>query len=377
MRYTTSLAALLLFTACGDGQSRATDSANATVAGADSAPFAAASLPLSPDTLTPAVITDSVPTDSDDPAIWVNATDPSRSVVLGTDKGDSTGGVYTFNLDGRIDRARSVTPLMRMNNVDVEYGMQVGGQPTDIAVATERLRMSLRVFSMPAMKAIDGGGIAVFDGDTARAPMGVALYKRPRDGQVFAIVGGKGGPVNHYLAQYALRAEGGRVVATKVREFGTYSGRKEIEAIFVDDELGFLYYSDEGVGVRKYHADPDSGSKELALFATTGFLEDHEGIALYRKDGASGYLIVSDQGGNRFQVFPREGVSGNAHSHPVIAVIPVRAQQTDGLDVTAQALGTAFPRGMLAMMSNRGRFHFYRWEDVETAIEKVRAGRSR
>lgn len=332
-----------------------------------------APLPVSTDTLTPAVITDSVRVDSDDPAIWVNAANPSESTVLGTDKGDSIGGVYTFRLDGHIDRARSVTPLLRMNNVDVEYAMRFGSVTKDIAIATERLRMSIRVFSMPDMKAIDGGGIKVFDGDTSRAPMGVSIYKRPRDGQVFAIVGGKSGPNDHYLAQYALRAENGRVSAAKVREFGNYSGKKEIESIFVDDELGYVYYSDEGVGVRKYHADPDSGSKELALFATTGFVEDHEGIAMYRKDSASGFLIVSDQGGNRIQVFPREGTPVNAHDHQVLAVIPVRAQQADGLDVTARSMGPAFPRGMLAMMSNRGTFHFYRWEDVEAAIEKVRA----
>ncbi|MBC8086646.1 MAG: phytase [Phycisphaerae bacterium] len=331
-------------------------------------------LPLSTDTLQPAIITDTLPGDSDDPAIWMNTDNPAASLVLGTDKGDSTGGVYVFGLDGRIDRRRSVTPLQRMNNVDVEYGMSFGGVVRDIAVATERRRMAIRVFTLPDMRAVDGKGITVFDGDTARAPMGVALYKRPRDGQIFAFVGGKSGPTSGtYLAQYALRLDGARVVATKVREFGKYSGRKEIESIFVDDALGFVYYSDEGVGVRKYHADPDSTPTELALFATSGVTEDHEGIALYAKDALTGYLVLSDQGSNRIHVFPREGMAGNPHSHPVLAIIPVRAQQTDGLDVTSASLGPAFPKGMLAMMSNRGAFHFYRWEDVEAAIDRTRA----
>jgi len=341
----------------------------------DSAVASATTLPLFADTLSPAIITDTLPGDSDDPAIWINPTDPAASLVLGTDKGDSTGGVYVFSLDGRIDRARSVTPLRRMNNVDVEYGFDMGGTATDIAVATERLRMSLRVFSLPDMRAIDGGGIPVFEGDTARAPMGVALYRRPRDGAVFAIVGGKGGPTDGtYLAQYQLRAQGGRVTGTLVRQFGAYSGRKEIEAIVVDDARGYVYYSDEGVGVRKYHADPDSGATELALFATTGVVDDHEGLAVYAREDGTGYLLLSDQGGGRLHVFPREGAGGNAHDHPLLAVIPVRAQETDGIDVTARPLGDRFPRGMLAMMSNRGAFHFYRWDDVEAAIAAVREG---
>ena len=342
----------------------------------DSAAGTTVSLPLSTDTLSPALITETLPGDSDDPAIWIDPVDSGRSVVLGTDKGDTTGGVFSFDLAGRIDRARSVTPLQRMNNVDVEYGLPNGDGTVDIAVATERRRMMLRVFSLPDMRPIDGGGIPVFDGDTSRAPMGVALYRRPRDGEIFAIVSGKGGPTDgSYLAQYALRAEGGRVTGTLVREFGAYSGRKEIEAIAVDDTFGFVYYSDEGVGVRKYHADPDSGATELALFATEGVMSDHEGLAIYSRDSTTGYLLLSDQQGQRVQIFSREGTVGLPHDHPVIAVIPVRARETDGIEVTSRPLGAAFPRGLLVMMSDGGAFHYYRWEDVQGAIDGV-TGRS-
>jgi len=337
------------------------------------APATAVSLPISLDTLQPTIITDTVPGDSDDPAIWINPTDPSRSLVLGTDKGDSTGGVYVFDLAGHIDRARSVTPLRRMNNVDISYGFDVDGKPTDVAVATERNRMAIRVFALPGMKAIDGGGLAVMDGDSTRAPMGVALYRRPRDGALYAIVGGKSGPTEGYLVQYRLQYSSGQVQASKVRTFGTWSGKKEIEAIVVDAARGFVYYSDETVGVRKYYVDPDSSTRELALFATNGVISDHEGLAIYARDDSTGYIVLSDQQGQRIQIFPREGTAASPHTHPVIAVIPVRAQETDGLEVTSKSLGAAFPRGMLVMMSNRGAFHYYRWEDVEAAIEKVRA----
>jgi len=369
-----AVALALCGVACSSSDVRTgADSATATPAAS-----VATALPLSPDTLNPVVITDTLPGDSDDPAIWINTADPARSLVLGTDKGDTTGGVYVFDLAGRIDRRRSVTPLRRMNNVDLAYRVEVAGRPTDIAVATERNRMAIRVFALPEMRAIDGGGVPVFEGDTTRAPMGVALYRRPRDGAVFAIVGGKSGPTEGYLLQYRLTFTDGKATATKVRAFGTWSGKKEVEAIVVDASRGFVYYSDENVGVRKYHADPDSGSRELALFATTGVADDHEGLAIYARDDSTGYLLMSDQGANRVQVFPREGTATSPHDHPLLAVIPVRAQATDGLEVTSAALGAAFPRGMLVMMSDRGAFHFYRWEDVEAGIEKVRtAARSR
>lgn len=332
----------------------------------------AAALPVAP-AVAPAVVTERVREDSDDPAIWVHPTDPAGSLILGTDKSETDGGVYVFGLDGKIDSVRSVTGLQRMNNVDVEYGLAFGGQPVDIAVATERRRMMLRVFRLPDMVPIDGGGIPVFDGDRNREPMGVALYRRPGDGAVFAIVGGKGGPAAGYLWQYRLEDDGaGAVRGTKVREFGAYSGRKEIEAIAVDDELGYVYYSDEMEGVRKYHADPDRGNDELAFFGVTGFARDHEGIGIYRRDDGTGYILVSDQEAHRLQVFPREGTAASPHDHQAIAVIGVSALDTDGVEVTSRSLGAAFPRGVVVLMSDDATFHYYRWEDIEAAIAAAR-----
>lgn len=89
----------------------------------------------------------------------------------------------------------------RPNNVDVEYGLTLQGRPADIAVATERLKSRLRVFLIPR----DGGpltdisstaGAAILQGETGEPaePMGIALYRRPSDGAIFAIVTPKSGP---------------------------------------------------------------------------------------------------------------------------------------------------------------------------------------
>jgi 3-phytase len=323
------------------------------------------------DTLRPVVVSDPVLNDADDPAIWIDTLDPSRSVVIGTDKGDSTGGLYVYTLDGRIDSLRTRRPLQRPNNVDVVTGVSFGGAVIDIAVTAERGPMKLRIFRLPDMTPIDGGGMTLFDGDATRAPMGVALYRRPRDGAVFVIVGGKSGPRDGYLWQYRLQDAGnGVMTAAKVRAFGAYSGAKEIEAIAVDAPLGFVYYSDETVGIRKYHADPNhvDAAKELALFGTTGFVSDHEGIAVYPTSDSTGYLVVSDQQGQRLQLFAREGGVGAPHTHVTLVTIPVAAQETDGLEVTATALSPAFPEGLLVLMSTDKTFHFYDWREVRKRL---------
>ena len=151
--------------------------------------------------LKPILVTEAVKWDTDDPAIWINPQNLSKSLIIGTDK-DSDGALYVFDLDGKIIQEKTVRGLKRPNNVDVEYGLLLGGKPVDIAVATERETNKLRVYRLPEMVAIDNGGIDVFTGEAARDPMGIALYKRPKDGAIFAIVSRKSGPQEGYLWQY-------------------------------------------------------------------------------------------------------------------------------------------------------------------------------
>ena len=69
-----------------------------------------------------------------------------------------------------------------------------------------------------------------------------------------------------------------------MKRFGNYSGTSEIEAVAVDDELGYVYFADEGHGIRKWHADPDhpDANRELAVFGSSGFEIDREGIGICR-----------------------------------------------------------------------------------------------
>lgn len=319
------------------------------------------------DAISPLVVTEPLPHDTDDPAIWIDSLHPERSLIVGTDK-DAEGGLFVFDLEGKIDRKRSVTGLQRPNNVDIEYGLLLGGQRVDIAVATERLTHKLRVYRLPDMTPVDGGGIEVFVGETGegfRDLMGIALY-RDTTGNVYAIVGRKTGPVDgSYLWQYLLGDDGKGVVTAKlVRKFGNYSGKKEIESIMVDDRLGYVYYSDELVGVRKYYADTARGNGELAHFAKEGFAVDHEGISLYETSDSTGYLLVSDQGANRFHIFPREGKAGNPHDHPDLRSVQVKAMESDGSDMTSFPLGSTFPYGIFVVMSTDRTFHFYQPEKI-------------
>jgi 3-phytase len=322
---------------------------------------------VSKNVLKPKVVTEKVKHDTDDPAIWIHPTDPEKSLIIGTDK-EEDGALYVFNLDGKIDQQKTVHGLKRPNNVDVEYGLLLNGKTTDIAVTTERLESRIRIFSLPEMQPVDNGGIAVFAGDSLRAPMGVSLYKRPSDGNIYAIVGRKEGPTTgSYLWQYLLEDDGhGMLKATKVREFGIWSGKKEIEAIAVDDELGYVYYSDEDFGIRKYAADPDAdqANEELAVFGKDDFSEDCEGISIYKVEGGIGYILISDQQVNKFNVYKREGEPSNPHQHRLIKVIELSTTGSDGSEVTNRILSPNFPGGLFVAMADDKSFQFYAWDDL-------------
>lgn len=312
----------------------------------------------------PVVITERVPYDTDDPAIWIDPDDSTNVLIVGTDKGSPTGlgGLYTFDLQGKI--VGRVQPLNRANNVDVGYLTSPSGKLTSVAVCTERGQQQLRVFNLPDLSPADNGGIPVFEGESERDAMGVALYTDPTTRICYAMVGRKDGPTSGYLWQYKLNLDSAGVVSAQlVRKFGNYSGKKEIEAIGVDNELGYVYYSDEGVGVHKYHAHPDSSDMELALFATEGFAQDHEGISFYKHKDGTGFILVSNQQDDSFHVFPREGTTTGPHQHPLLRVIAVSTVESDGSDLTSRSL-PGFPKGLFVAMTEGGKFQYYRWEDL-------------
>ncbi len=313
----------------------------------------------------PTLGTKPVKDDPDDPAIWINTAHPEQSLVLGTNKVQAPrGALVVFGLDGEI--RQTFTGIDRPNNVDVEYGLQPsspgsGAQPIDIAVVTERLKDRLRIFSVTAQGVREAGTVAC-----CREPMGIGLYRRPRDGAIFAIVAPKGrpdSPRTNYLWQYQLELKSGQVSGKLVRKFGRFSGTKEIEAVVVDDELGFVYYSDEGAGIRKYHADPDhaSAATELALLGTQGYQGDREGLALYTAPGGQGYLISTDQlpRNSEYKVYARGG------QNQLLFAFKGGADTTDGIEVTSTPLGPRFPKGLfVAMNSAPKNFLLYDMRDI-------------
>jgi 3-phytase len=307
---------------------------------------------------------DTVLFDTDDPAIYYDKKKTSKSFIIGTDKGGKLGqgGIFAFDLKGKNIKEKNILGINRPNNIDIAYGLMTVNKLTiDIAVCTERNTDKIRVIKLPEMTLIDNGGIPVFENEAERSPMGIALYSDPNNKKIYAMVGRKNGPEEGYIFQYLLEAnQNGTVSGKLVRRFGKYSGQKEIESIAVDNELGYIYYSDENIGIRKYYAHPDSSNTELALFGTKGFKEDHEGISIFKTSDKTGFILISDQQANQFHVFRREGDSGEIHKHSILRTIKTQTNESDGSDITHLKLNKKFKDGLFVAMSSNKRFQYYK-----------------
>ncbi|KAB1068320.1 phytase [Tamlana haliotis] len=304
--------------------------------------------------IAPDVITEHTLHDSDDPAIWINPNDASKSIIFGTDK-NTEGAIYAFNLDGKVIEDKTVRGLKRPNNIDLEYGFKVNDSTeTAIIAFTERERKVFRLYAVPEMIPLDNGGYSVFENaveEEGDSPMGIALYKSATSNKIYAIVGRKNGPADGYLHQYELSSDSLGVHAKLVREFGKFSGKKEIEAIAVDNENGFVYYSDEMHGVRKYHAEPSKGNEEVATIGGEHFERDIEGLAIAKYEDR-GFLIVSNQQAHTFNIFDLDTLA-------FIKELNLGTVETDGCDVTTMALGDKFPNGVFVSMNDDKNFFFH------------------
>jgi 3-phytase len=318
--------------------------------------------------LTPAarVQTEPVPSGgdaADDPAVWVHADDPARSLVLGTDK---KGGLHAFDLEGR--RVQVVSEGSRPDNVDILYDFRLGGRVVDLAVAGSRAADAPGV-KIWAIDRATGRLSPLGDGPTFRVfgggqPYGSCVYRSPRDGRCYVFVNDHGGA----FEQYRIDDDDGSLRAERVRAFRLDS---QAEGCVADFERGRLYVAEEDVGIWEFGAELGDGDARTAVarVGEHGLTADVEGLTIYYAPGGRGYLIASSQGSDTFNVYDR----GPGHAY-VATIDPADGpvddvSDSDGVDVVSQPLGPRFPRGLMVVQDGKARgggqnFKLFAWDDV-------------
>lgn len=302
---------------------------------------------------------------ADDPAFWVHPTDPAKSLIIGTNK---QGGLYVYNLDGSI---RQYLADGKVNNVDIRYGVPVGGSEITLVAASNRTNESIALYRMDE----DTGMLVdVADGvqptDMAD-PYGLCMYQSPESRHTYVFINEKDGLVR----QWRL-AEGtpGRVAATPVREFIVGS---TAEGCTADDDTGDLFVAEEDVALWKYGAEPEDGDARTKVTdpqMNPALKDDLEGVSIYYGEGGKGYIVLSSQGNNSYALFDRTAPHAYRGSFRVIADSTRGidgSSETDGLDVISTPLGPKFPYGAFIAQDGRNiapaenqNFKLVPWERI-------------
>jgi len=272
---------------------------------------------------------------ADDATLWINASDPSQSLVIGTNK---KSGLAVYDLSGKeIQFLRDG----QMNNVDHRDGFLIDGKPVSIVTASNRSDSSIAIYKV--------------NGETRRlenvaaAPVktieayGSCMFKSSKTGKFYYVVTSKQGVVE----QYELFDTGNGVNAKRVREIRVGT---QLEGCVADDELGYLYIGEEEIGIWKYQAEPDGDNARTKVDAagSSGHLvADVEGLTIAYESNGKGYLIASSQGNSTFVIYRREGDNAYVKSFRIVAGNKIDAvTETDGIHVTTANLGPLFPRGV-------------------------------
>jgi len=280
---------------------------------------------------------------ADDLAIWVHPVNPEQSLIIGTNK---QRGLVVYRLDGTEASKRDDG---RMNNVDLRQNVTIGEFAGDIVAATNRDKKSIDVYGLDGVSATLSPILSIPTGFAA--PYGLCLYRSAQTGDLYVIANNSG---DGMVGQWRMIAEGAALKAEQVRSFSVGS---QAEGCAADDENGALFIAEEDVGLYAYWAEPDEAAKNknarLVIDLTTGaghLTADAEGVAIIKTADGGGYVIVSSQGSNSYNVYDRVGTHAFRGAFQIGPTSEQRGidgvEETDGIDVTATPLGSAYAEGL-------------------------------
>jgi len=299
---------------------------------------------------------------ADDPAIWVHPSNPSLSMVIGTDK---KGGLAVYDLAGQ---QLQYLPDGNINNVDLRTGFPLSGQVVTLVAASKRNNTIGLYRVNAATRRLENIAARVI---ATGAGYGACMFRSPTTGKFYYFVNSEQGEVEQWEL-FDTRA--GKVDATKVRTFDVGS---QTEGCVADDQFGHLYIGEEAKGIWKYGAEPGAGETRTQVDKTGsgGQLQaDVEGLTIYDSGGGRGYLIASSQGDSTFVIYRREGANAYVATFEIAAAGRIdTVTQTDGIAATSANLGPAFPQGLFIAQDGKNddcnqNFKFVPWHSIAAAI---------
>lgn len=307
---------------------------------------------------------------ADDPAIWVNPADPSKSLLICSNK---QSGIVLYDLQGK---TVAEYPVGKINNIDVRQNIPLNDTvKIDVAAGSNRTDNSITIMEIHH----DGTLTDI----TARKiysnfseVYGFCLYHDLKNDEVYAIVNNKEGLVEQWRL---FGTDSLKIDAELSRTFKAGTG--QLEGCTGDDELGYLYIGEEDKGIWKFNANPNSAVSAIQIddLSNPSLKDDIEGLTIYYGKEGKGYLIASSQGNNSFAIYRREGQNEYIGSFSIIDGINIDGvSETDGIDVISTPIGSEYPSGIFIAQdgyNHEGKklvnqnFKVVNWETIAKALK--------
>jgi len=286
---------------------------------------------------------------ADDPAIWFNKSNPSKSLIFGTDK---RSGVYTYNLNGE---KVNYTELGNINNIDTrtinitdDDGLDLG--PYSFIFASNRTLNSLDIWAFS-----DTNMNLAIDNNNFNLPK-KPYIRAKSDVEVYGVCGGYDktfGLIAFLTADGSSEIELWSYSSLGLTLLTTFKNGNAIqsEGCVYDDENRTLFISEEqdrGI-LRAYNIDDELDfSSPIVIDNRSGYINgDPEGVTIYKTSEKEGYVIVSSQGDDTFNLYDRVspykyiGSFKIGHSKKIDGVT-----DTDGISAINFNLNDDFKRGL-------------------------------
>lgn len=314
---------------------------------------------------------------ADDPAIWVNKSNPSNSIVFGTDK---KSGIYSYNLQGQ---ELSYTNLGNINNIDTRT-INVGDDEN----------VSDVTFLFASNRTLGSVDLWVFEDNEIRQKLENNSWKVPSKpsfrGKSDIIVYGicAGIDAKYGLVAFLTEDTGPRVEVWNLTEDGlnlitTFNNGGESEGCVYDDQNRTLFISEEEVrGVLKAYRLDDSFdfSEPYTVDSRDGQIGgDPEGVSLYKTPNNSGYLILSSQGDSKFNLYDRNYPYDYITSFRIGSSKSIdNVTDTDGIETINFKLSDEYPEGIMiaqdgynkdGLWSKKQNFKFVSFQDILEAVD--------
>ncbi|MGH8166782.1 MAG: phytase, partial [Woeseiaceae bacterium] len=265
-------------------------------------------------------------------AFWMDPRGEHGSLIL---VAAGIGGLDFHSPDG--ERVGNFSEV-EAGFVSVLESIELGGTAAPLVVVYDSRESTINAYRLDGdalqLHAVMGDPVTIDDELT-----GLCHYRSRLSGADYLFAVTDAG----FIRQFELFARGGAVAAQLLR---TIPAGKGSGFCAVDAADGMLYFAEEGMGIWRMGAEPESDTTREPVDLRTpwgGLSDEVKGISIYSVDPDTSYLVAADAGESRLVFYRLPDLE------PLGGVAIDGLLEAEGVTATGAPIGDRFPLGLVAL----------------------------